>query len=210
MIGGAGYSVPRDFVRTYPDVKMDVAEIDAGMTAIARRFFRLKDDPRLTIYHQDGRMFLNQSSPEQYDGVFMDVAGSMFTIPYQLTTFEAVQHISRVLKPGGVAIFNLGSSIKGPGSRFLEAELATYRAVFPTVYLFKVNAQYPDERLQNVIIVASKSTRGDEPKAGDPLIAELLEHRYDGSLNPQPPLTDDLAPVEYYASIAQNYYLASR
>ncbi|MGZ5438629.1 MAG: fused MFS/spermidine synthase, partial [Candidatus Aminicenantales bacterium] len=46
MIGGAGYSFPRDYLRTYPRATMDVVEIDPRMTEIAKEFFRLEDDPR--------------------------------------------------------------------------------------------------------------------------------------------------------------------
>lgn len=207
MIGGAGYTFPREYLRTYPDASIDVVEIDPQMTETARRFFRLKDDPRLNIIHQDGRVFLNQADSGRYDAVLMDAFGSLFSVPYQLTTLEAVQQISRVLKGDGVVIFNLGSAIRGESSRFLQGEFKTYQVVFPRVYLFKVNANYQDERLQNLIIVACKSTDSARLASGEDEIGGLLSHRYtkDFPLE-QNILTDDLAPVEYYNSIAQNLY----
>ena len=42
MIGGAGYSFPKEYLRTYPTHDIDVVEIDPQMTEIARRFFDLK------------------------------------------------------------------------------------------------------------------------------------------------------------------------
>lgn len=158
MIGGAGYTFPREYLRTYPEARMDVVEIDPQMTEIARRFFRLRDDPRLTIIHQDGRTFLNSAETAKYDAVLMDAFSSLFSVPYQLTTLEAVQEINRVLTDDGVVIFNLGSAIQGPASHFLQAEFATYKQVFPHVFLFKVNPDRPDDQLQNLIIVASKSS----------------------------------------------------
>ncbi len=86
MIGGAGYIFPRDYLRTYKDARMDVVEIDPQMTGIARRFFRLEDDPRLTIIHQDGRTFFNSTETGKYDAVMMDAFSSLFSVPYQLTT----------------------------------------------------------------------------------------------------------------------------
>ncbi len=158
MIGGAGYTFPREYLRTYKESTMDVVEIDPRMTEIARKFFRLEDDPRLTITHQDGRTFLNSAETGIYDAVMMDAFSSLFSVPYQLTTLEAVQQIDRVLVDDGVVIFNLGSAIRGPGSRFLQAEFATYKQVFPNVFLFKVNPDRTDEQLQNLIIVAVKSS----------------------------------------------------
>jgi spermidine synthase len=214
MIGGAGYTFPRDYLRTYKDARIDVVEIDPQMTEIARRFFRLEDDERLSITHQDGRTFLNSAETGKYDAVMMDAFSSLFSVPYQLTTIEAVQQISRVLTDDGVVIFNLGSAIKGPGSYFLQAEFATYKQVFPQVYLFKVNPDHPDEQLQNLIIVAVKSERGHScpqcpngQQLPDEEIARLLSNLYtnDPPLN-LPILTDDLAPVEYYNSKALQLY----
>jgi spermidine synthase len=207
MIGGAGYTFPREFLRTYPHTTMDVVEIDPRMTGIARRFFRLTDDPRMSIVHQDGRVFLNQSESDRYDVVYMDAFSSLISVPHQLTTLEAARQISRVLKHDGVALFNLGSAIRGRGSLFLQAEFRTYKEVFPNVYLFKVNAGYADERLQNLIIVASKSPQPMAPQSADPQIADLLTHQYTADLPLGfPALTDDLAPVEYYTSFALNSY----
>ena len=207
MIGGAGYTFPKDYLRRYGDARMDVVEIDPEMTELARRFFRLEDDPRLKIVHEDGRVFLNHADSLRYDAVLMDAFGSLFSVPYQLTTLEAVQQINRVLKDDGVVIFNLGSAIRGEGSRFLQAEFATYKRVFPHVYLFKVNSGYTDEQLQNLIIVACKSLNAPSLKSSDLELNKLLSHLHQQDFPREYPiLTDDLAPVEYYNSFAQNLY----
>lgn len=207
MIGGAGYTFPREYLRTYPNARIDVVEIDPQMTRIARRFFRLADDPRLNIIHQDGRVFLNQADAAKYDAVLMDAYGSLFTIPFQLTTIEAVRNVSRVLKDDGVVIANVGSAIRGPGSRFLQAEFKTYQTVFPYVFLFKVNEDYTDDQLQNLIVVACKSECVGNETTADPQISSLLPRRYTDPFPLEtPPLTDDLAPVEYYGSTALNLY----
>ena len=211
VIGGAGYSVPKDFLRRYEQVTIDVVEIDPQMTQIAEQFFKLKQDPRLRITHEDGRTFLRSSEPSKYDAILMDAFGSLFSVPYQLTTVEAVREMRRNLRDDGVVIFNLGSSIEGPASRFLHAELATYRAVFPNVYLFKVNADYPDERLQNLMIVATASPEPAMSEITDAEIASLLSHRYPAEPRSDAVIiTDDLAPVEYYNAIAQNIFLAAK
>lgn len=211
VIGGAGYSVPKDFLRRYEQVNINVVEIDPQMTQIAERFFKLEEDPRLRITHEDGRTFLRAAEPAKYDAILMDAFGSLFSVPYQLTTVEAIREMRRNLREDGVVIFNLGSAISGPASRFLHAELATYRAVFPNVYLFKVNADYPDERLQNLMIVATAASESSALTSIDPEIASLLSHVY--VIEPRPDaaiITDDLAPVEYYNAIAQNVFLASK
>ncbi len=210
VIGGAGYSFPKEYLRVYPEARLDVAEIDPQMTAIARRFFRLQDDPRMTIFHEDARMYINRADAGQYDAILMDAFGSMFSVPHHLTTLEAVREFSRILKDDGVVIANLGSAITGPSSGFLQAELRTYKAVFPQVHLFKVRPEYREDRLQNLIIVASKDPVQAELTTDDPQIADLLVNRYTGDVPlTKEILTDDLAPVEYYNSIAQNIYLTN-
>ncbi|HUR98812.1 MAG TPA: fused MFS/spermidine synthase [Pyrinomonadaceae bacterium] len=208
MIGGAGYTFPRNYLQRYPDASMDVVEIDPQMTAIAHEYFRLNDDPRLRTIHEDGRVFLNRAGTATYNAVLMDAFGSLFSVPYQLTTIEAVRNVSRVLDDQGVVIFNLGSAIRGDSNRFLQAELATYAAVFRSVHLFKVNTDYTDEQTQNLMIVACKTDCLDSAAtSADREIADLLSHRYAGELPLRiPVLTDDLAPVEYYNSFAQNLY----
>ncbi|MBX3290845.1 MAG: fused MFS/spermidine synthase [Acidobacteria bacterium] len=204
MIGGAGYSFPKEFLHEYPAAKMDVVEIDPGMTAIAREHFGLKDDPRLRIFHQDGRVFLNNAPPASYDVVMMDAFGSLFTVPFQLTTVEAVRRIYDVLDEDGAVVFNIGSSLTGDSSLFLQAELATYRSVFPVVNVYKVDKSAPDERLQNIIIVASKLADTVPQADENAKHAFLLSHLRETPVNDDMPiLTDDLAPVERYLSIAQ-------
>lgn len=204
LIGGAGYSFPKAYLASYPDAVIDVVEIDPAMTQIARQQFRLKDDPRLSIFHEDGRVFLNQTASAQYDVVLMDAFGTLFSVPFQLTTREAVQNIERVLKDDGVVIFNLGSAIRGPASKFLQAEFRTYQTIFPNVYLFKVRPERSDLELQNLIVVACKRQCLPADSKGDQLIDSLLARQYvtDFPLD-LPALTDDLAPVERYNSIAQ-------
>lgn len=211
MIGGAGYSFPQAYLRSFPDATIDVVEIDPGMTNLAGIFFNLKDDPRLNIFHEDGRVFLRNRTGRQYDAVFIDAFGSLFTVPYQLTTVEAVRDMHRLLNDDGVVIFNIGSAIRGPASYFLRAELATYRAVFADIHLYKVHADTPDERLQNLMIVACKnvcksdlSQTVDATEFDGTSLNKLLAHRYTGELPADlPVLTDDLAPVERYSSLAQ-------
>lgn len=205
MIGGAGYSYPRHYLERFAGSTIDVAEIDPQMTEIARKHFRLHDDPRMRIFHEDGRVYLNSAATDSYDVVLMDAFGSLFTVPYQLTTMEAVREIKRVLKPDGVVIFNIGSALTGEAGRFLRAEMKTYAQLFGQVHIFKVHPELADDRLQNFIIVASDSEMRTDAGNSDEDIAKLLGRRVNH--NPDAGgidiLTDDLAPVEYYNSAAQ-------
>lgn len=208
MIGGAGYAFPREYLSRYPQASMDVVEIDPGMTALAREHFFLTNDPRLRIFHEDGRVFLDQAESASYDAVFVDAFGSLFSVPYHLTTLEAVLQIRRLLRDDGVVLVNIGSAIDGPAALFLNAEYVTYSSVFRDVVVFKVRPERSDTDLQNVVLAACVSTCRFDDKAQDLATEQLVSQRID-SFRPAAgtvPLTDDLAPVEYFNSVALSVY----
>lgn len=201
IIGGAAYSFPKEYLQKYPGKQIDVVEIDPQMTQIARRFFRLEDNPNLKIVHEDGRTFLNQNE-KKYDVILIDAFNSMYSIPFQLTTREAVQKMNNSLKDDAIVILNLVSAIEGKGSMFLQAEYKTFAETFPHVYLFRVEPEKALNITQNLILVAAKTDKA--LTAPDEQISVLLKNRYENTIDSSlPVLTDDFAPVEYYTSFAQ-------
>jgi spermidine synthase len=202
IIGGAGYSFPKEYLRKYPGKQIDVVEIDPQMTQIARDHFRLKDDANLRIFHEDGRIFLNRTA-DKYDAILIDAFGSIYSVPFQLTTVEAVRKMSGALADDGVVILNLISAIEGEKSGFLQSEYKTFAEVFPSVVLFNLSPDRPNDKTRNLILVASKSGRISFDSS-DAELSDLLGYRREKPLNlTMPVLTDDLAPVEYYNSFAQ-------
>jgi len=198
MLGGAGYSFPKDFLLKYPSSTMDVVEIDPMVTELAREYFNLQDSPRLTIKHQDGRVFLN-TTQEKYDVIFGDAFSSHYSLPYQLTTEEAVQKHYDILNDGGVAIVNIVSAIDGDRGLFLRAEYATYKKIFPQVYLFPVNQPDDGTSVQNIMLVAVKSSKRTSFQDSDPTLDSFLKHLWTKEVKDNVPiLTDDFAPVDYY------------
>ncbi len=198
MLGGAGYSYPKAFLETYPEASMDVVEIDPQMTELAKKYFRLTENPRLAIYHEDGRVFLN-ATPKRYDVIFGDAFGSRYSLPYQLTTKEAVQRKYDVLEEDGVVIVNTISAIKGERGEFLRAEYATYKSIFPQVYLFPVRNREDGLLVQNIMLVALKSKEAPSFTSTDPVLNEYLQHFWRQEIkNDLPILTDDFAPVDFY------------
>jgi spermidine synthase len=97
-------------LKKYPQATIDVIEIDPKVTELAKKYFNLKENPRLTIYHEDGRVYLNKVQ-KKYDAIFGDAFGSFYSIPYQLTTIETVQKKFDILNNNGVVVLNIISSI---------------------------------------------------------------------------------------------------
>lgn len=203
MLGGAGYSYPKDYLLEYPEATMDVVEIDPKVTELAKKYFNLKDDARLKIYHEDGRVYLNKT-PEKYDVIFGDAFSSHYSVPYQLTTQEAVRKKYDILADDGAVILNLISAIDGPAGQFLRAEYSTYKSVFPQVYLFPVQKADDGRMVQNIILVALKSEdKMVFRKSGDAELDGYVGHLWEQDVaSDMPILTDDYAPVDYYISKA--------
>ena len=168
------------------------------MTDLARKYFRLKDDPRLSIYHQDGRVFFN-TTKNKYDVIFGDAFNSFSSTPFHLATKEVVQKQYDILNEGGVVILNIISAIEGEKGDFARAEYATFKSVFPQVYLFPVQSPESGEQIQNVMLVAVKSNNMAEFNSANIELNEYLAHRWLGEVaSDKPVLTDDFAPVEHY------------
>lgn len=198
MFGGAGYSFPKDFLRQYPDKIIDVVEIDPKVTELARKYFRLPENPRLSIFHEDGRVYLNRTE-KRYDVILGDAFGSRFSVPYQLTTEEAIQKKFDLLNDGGVAIENILSSIEGPKGKFLRAEYATYKSIFSQVFVFPVQNTEDGSEVQNIMLVALKTNKQPSFSDTNATLNSYLQHRWQkGFVTDMPILTDDFAPVDNY------------
>lgn len=202
IFGGAGYSYPKSFLERYKDATIDVVEIDPKVTVLAKQYFRLKDDPRLTIYHEDGRLYLNRTK-EKYDVIYGDAFGSHYSIPYQLTTKEAVEKKYDILNDNGVVVLNIISALEGKRSSFLQAEYVTYKSIFPQVYLFPVTAPDDGSQVQNIILVALKSDKSQTFSDTNIELNGFLTHLWEKPIETNfPILTDDFAPVDYYINKA--------
>lgn len=198
MLGGAGYSYPKDFLLKYPEATIDVVEIDPMVTALAKKYFDLKENPNLNIYHEDGRTFLNKTQ-KKYDVIFGDAFSSHYSLPYQLTTAEVIQKKYNILNDNGVVVLNIISAIAGKKSDFLRAEYATYKSIFPQVYLFPVKTLENEDEVQNIILVAIKSPITPTFTNDDLKLNSYLQHLWKKEIKTDLPiLTDDFAPVDYY------------
>jgi len=126
LIGGGAFSFPMDVVRNNPNTTIDVVELDPALEVLASRYFRREANPRVSIYNEDGRVFLNQTE-KKYDVILMDAFQGLNVIPFQLTTVEAVRLIHASLQEDGVVMVNMIGSITGKENKFVLAEFNVYQ-----------------------------------------------------------------------------------
>jgi len=131
MIGLGGGVLPRFLNEAYPDVEIDVVEMDARVTELARRYFDFKESPCLRVFEDDGRAFIKQRG-QRYDMVFLD-AFKGGSVPYHLKTIEFYREIAQSLKEEGILISNLYGKSNGLKPR----DRKTLEAVFERVSFFE-------------------------------------------------------------------------
>ena len=198
MLGWAGYTYPRKFLQTYPWKSIDVVEIDPGVTDIAREYFWLVDDPLLNIFHEDARVFLNNNE-KKYDAILGDAFNSFYSIPYQLTTVEAVKENYDSLADDWVVVLNIISAIEWRKWKFLQSTYKTYSKYFPYIDIYTTSGWYDGTSLTNLILVASKQ----EPNINDGNLSAELQGYLRNKWTKKIPqeieiLTDNYAPVDSY------------
>jgi spermidine synthase len=200
MIGLAGGAMVRFLQEYFPDVNVDVVEIDPDVVAVAERYFGVQNAIHHRIHIGDGRVFVKQTR-ERYDWVILD-GFHADTVPHHLTTVEFMEEVKGLLQPQGVVTANIARL--GPGILY-RSMIRTLAQVFPQVYLF------PVPNRGNIVTVATLS---DKRRSGESIAKDigqlkartnraldLLEAR--GSLLEEKPvvvdapvLTDDYAPVD--------------
>ena len=151
VIGGGGYIVPRYLINTFPKAQVIVFEIDPGVTKTNIEKLGLVENERLRIMHGDARFLINRLSGEKFDIIYGD-AFNDYIVPFQLTTREFLQEVTKHMTPGGIYSINLVASYKH-GS-FLGSNLLTIASVFPQTYLFPLTHEIRDTP-QTAVIVAS-------------------------------------------------------
>ena len=203
VLGLGGGAIPKFLKTHYPDINVDVVEIDPEVITVAQEYFSFQPSSNMRVFAVDGRLYLREV-PKQYDVIFLDAYGSD-RIPFHLTTIEFFELVSRRLKPDGIVALNLWEALV---NRFYHAILTTMQETFPQLYLF----QTPDP--QSKIAFATNSTEvisenewieGARDFVGNRNIGYdlpgLVDREYSRITNEEygeEPLTDDKAPVDLY------------
>ena len=209
MIGLGGGSAPKRMWRDFPELQMEVVELDPVVRDVAYRFFDLPRSPRLRVSVEDGRRYLQRNS-ERWDAIMIDAYFSD-ALPFHLTTVEFLELARSRLNPGGVIVSNVIGSVAGPTSKLFRSMYKTYRAVFPSVTVHPVNEFGSGETLlKNLILVAGEGALPDKTvlqerwraiRARSRRIADLrtaIQDRHDRPIRTRdvPFLTDDFAPTD--------------
>jgi spermidine synthase len=196
-LGGGGLTVPRYLEETRPGTESLVLEVDPGVVAIDREQLELVTSDRLRVRVVDARVGLADEPTGERDLVVGDAFGGL-SVPWQLTTREALELVDAALADDGVYAANL---IDHPPMGFLRAELATLRAVFPHVALLARQGALDGVDGGNVVVLASRSPLPlgaiEQAMAAQDVFWEVAEgDALTEFIGDADVLTDDHAPVD--------------
>lgn len=160
VLGCGGYDYPKHLIAHHAPTVVDAVEIDPTITALAERYFYLdrlieeydiEENDRLNLICNDALVHLLESGP-RYGAIINDVfdGGS---IPEHLTSLPFYTAVKQRLIPDGIFATNFVSPVEGPGSEFLDQQIANMKMVFDNVEVIPCDPDDPQSE-DNVIVLA--------------------------------------------------------
>lgn len=194
-VGGAGLTLPRWVEAVRPGSTQIVLEPDAALTALVRQEIPLPRRHRIRVREIDGLTGVAALADSSADVVVTDAyAGGR--VPAELGSAAYGNDVARVLRPTGVALWNLADE---PGLRYVARVLATMRLALPHVALIATHEVLKGKRFGNSVVVAGRSPLPLEQLRRDVARAHLPTGLREGAALDRivagaKPFVDDAAP----------------
>lgn len=205
FIGGGGFSGPKQFLRDYPNMNIDVVEVDPEVIRVAKEYFLVPESPRLRVFAQDGRTFLSETD-RIYDLIILDAYAKSY-VPFHLMTREFHELAFSRMSDEGILISNMITSLTGRTSDLFRAELKTMQDIFSSIKIYPVSGD-AGGIVQNVMVLAQKdgleldidAVRENANSVVKIDLNDILDRQYISPIDNVGSviLTDDFAPVENF------------
>jgi spermidine synthase len=134
VLGLGGGVIPRDMRHYFPDMEIDVVDIDPEIPQVAKEFFGFSEDDKLKVHVDDGRMFIKKQLRRDPVPTYVIISLDAFNgdyIPFHLMTKEFLDEVKGVLDDDGVVVANVFYS-----NRLFDAEFETFLDVFERCQAF--------------------------------------------------------------------------
>ncbi|MBA4066044.1 MAG: hypothetical protein C0501_20460 [Isosphaera sp.] len=191
VIGGGGYTFPRYAMTILPETRMDVVEIDPGVTRVAQDHLGLVIPDGMTVTHMDGRQFVaERAAPGTYDLVIQDAVNDL-SVPAHLMTKEYNDAVQAALKPGGVYLLTVIDAV-GYG-KLWKAAVHTLRRTYPADHVVVLTPGSLDLSRRQVLVICAS----EKPFDRGALYAAVR-----GQVRPPAPDPRDAAAAGWAASAA--------
>jgi spermidine synthase len=133
IVGLGGGSLPRFFHNHFPEMAIDVVELDQDVVDVAKMHCGFAEDARMRVHVEDGRDFI-EAVCGGYDIIILDCFDAD-RIPQHLATLEFLTSVRSALNPCGIVVANIWGRSSNP---LYGHMLITYRTAFDDVYIFDV------------------------------------------------------------------------
>ena len=206
-IGGGGYVFPRYIEKVWPGSRVDVAEIDPGVTEAAVQAFGLDRNTTINTITMDARNYVddllkkkdNGEEIIRYDFIYEDAIND-YSVPFQLVTKEFNDKVAEILADEGVYMVNLIDIFDS--GLFLGAVVNTLWQTFSYIHVISEPKLASSNRATFVVIAANRELSlenlAEDYNRGSLELWHLNTSEMDqlktNSANTI--LTDDYAPVE--------------
>ncbi len=116
LLGLGGGSIPKFVQNHFPDVRLDIVEIDPVIVDVARNHFGFQPSRNTRIVIDDSAAYV-RNCDIKYDIIYVDafLSSSNDTdslgIPNTLKSQEFYKNLKSILSTGGVAVFNMNNCI---------------------------------------------------------------------------------------------------
>lgn len=202
-VGGGALTMPRWLDATRPGGTSTVLELDGGVIDLAVRELEAGGIPGTTVRTGDARVGLAELPDDSADVLIGDAFGAR-SVPWHLSTTEFLDHVQRVLRPGGLYLLNV---IDRDPLDLVRASVATVDTRFGTTMVVARPDEFGPGGGGNVVLVAAD--RPIDPVALDAAVtgwgepgAVLDPGRTTAFAGDAPVLTDDRAPVDQLITTA--------
>ncbi len=152
VIGGGACTLPTAAHTLFPNLAIDVVEIDGLLIELARQYFDLPDSPRLRTFVGDAMQYL-QTTSTKYDMIIVDAFSGYIVPPHllqQSTIFAYRQHLTKT----GVVTINFIAEYKRHRPSIAQEIVAAFSEVFPCTAVYQSDPDYRHGEDQNLILAA--------------------------------------------------------
>jgi len=151
ILGHGGGSLAKWLAHQWPELELDVVEIDPTVVRMAEEYFSYRPPSQHHVHVRDARVFLN-STDQTYDLIWVDAFARQM-IPFHLTTVEFFADLRAHLAPNGILAVNLASSGEGGDLLRANAVVQTMRQSFPNVESFAVKGPWKSSPVRSANLV---------------------------------------------------------
>lgn len=136
LAGMGGGTIPMLLRRLLPEADIHVAELDPGVPPMAEEFMGFRKDPRVSVHIGDAADIVSEL-PAGFDVVILDCFGRK-RAPQHLAACDFLQRVRAILRPDGLAVWNIWTRHFNPQ---YDAWLANFRTVFPDWFAARVRTR---------------------------------------------------------------------